>query len=193
MYSLIITLMAIALQALALFCLHTYAPPWTKTAPDHSRVLAAALSSFENAAFRYAAAHGGMLPEPAPSGDGALVQFQYPERFLAFMPKAPAGMMWRYGFAGTHYICLQVADGVRPVDPSVYYGAKRLKKLLPENQLVISSGAQSCGSTQDITGEKLELPATVSITFYLRYARGATPSTAAFPCHGSACLSDQPI
>jgi len=193
MYSLIITLMAIALQALALFCMLTYAPPWTKTAPDHSRVIAAALSSFENAAFRYAAAHGGMLPEPAPGGDGAIVQFQYPDRFLAFMPKAPAGMMWRYGAAGTSYVCLQAADGARAVDPSVYYGAKRLKKLLPDDQLIISSGAQSCGSTQDITGSPLELPAAVSITFFLRYAPGATPSTAAFPCNGSACLSDQPI
>jgi hypothetical protein len=189
MYSLIISLLAIALQAAALFCLVNYAPAWVKTAPDFSRVVAAGLSAFEGAFYRYGATNGGALPEPTLEPDGGLAQFQSPERHLAFLPKAPEGFAWKYGHAADYYVCLQAADAAKPVPEGLYYGVKRLRKLLPADQLVVSEGANSCGSTADVTNGPVKLPAPLSITYFLRYAPGQLPSTAVLPCTASGCLA----
>lgn len=189
MVNLIITVMAIALQAVSLYCLMTYAPSWAKTAPDQTRVMAAALSSFESAFYRYGVANNGAMPAPTAAADGGLSQFQAPGRYLAFLPKAPAGFMWKYGWQGSHYVCLQAIDTSRPMDASLYYGVKRLRRLLPDGQLIVSDGSRSCGSNADVTSGTVNLPRTLSITFFMRYSPSGIPNTSVLPCRGNACLS----
>lgn len=193
MINLLISVIAIALQAAALFCLMHYTPNWAKTAPDHTRVLAGSLSSFETAFYRFGAANHGLLPEPTATPDGGLSQFQTPGRYLAFMPKAPVGFMWTYGRSASHYVCLQAIDPAQPLDASVFFGVKRLSRMLPAGQLVVSEGSRSCGSTLDVTAGPVELPQRLSITFFMRYSASGIPSTAAFPCYGNACLSPATI
>lgn len=189
MLNLIITVMAIVLQSVSLYCLMTYAPNWAKSAPDQTRVMAAALSSFEHAFYRYGAANGGAMPAPTDSLDGGLSQFQTPGRYLAFLPKAPSGFMWKYGQMGNPYVCLQAVSPAQPMDAALFHGTKRLRKLLPDGQLIISDGARSCGSSADITSSPGSLPRTLSITFFMRYSHSGIPSTAVLPCRGNACLS----
>lgn len=189
MFNLMISVMAIALQAAALFCLMHYTPSWAKTAPDKTRVIASSLSSFETAFYRYGAANYGLMPSPTDAVDGGLSQFQAPGRYLHFLPKAPAGFMWKYGQSGSHFVCLQAVSSTQPMDASLYYGIKRLHRLLPEGQLVVSEGARTCGSTHDVTSEPGALPRPLTVTFFMQYSAGGIPSTAALPCRGSACLS----
>lgn len=188
MYSLILSILAIALQAASLFALMHYTPVWVKTAPDHSRLVAASLSTLESGYFRYAAANGGSVPAPTTAADGGLSQFQSPVGHISFLPKAPEGFMWRYGQAVDHFVCLDAVDDAHPMDESLFRGVKRLKQLLPTEQLVISAGAHTCGSGSDVSSATFQFPAPLSVTYFLRYAPGAAPSTAVLPCTGTTCL-----
>lgn len=189
MSSLLLAIIAIALQAASLFALMHYAPAWVKTAPDDARLVAAGLSSVEQAFYRYAKANGGTVPAPTVETDGGLSQFQFPARHLAFLPRAPAGFSWRYGYAGDYYICLEATDSAASMRHSLYYGIKRLRKLLPDDQLVISAGARSCGAVVDVSAAAQALPAPLSVTYFLRYAPAAGPSAAVLTCSGNACLA----
>jgi hypothetical protein len=189
MLNLILTVMAIALQAASLYCLMQYAPSWAKAAPEQSRVIAGSLSSFERAFYRYGVAHNGVMPEPTASIDGGLSQFQTPGRYLSFLPKAPVGFMWKYGQLGRHYVCLQSVDPGQPMDAALFHGVKRLRRFLPDGQLVISDGSRTCGSMSDVTSAAGALPRPLSVTFFMRYSAAGIPSTSALPCRGNACLS----
>lgn len=188
MYSLILSILAIALQAVSLYCLMHYMPTWAKTAPDHSRQVAASLSTLEGGYFRYAAANGGGVPLPTVAPDGGLSQFQAPVSHIPFLPKAPEGFVWKYGQAVDHFVCLDAIDDVRQMDESLFRGVKRLKQLLPAEQLIISAGAHSCGSGTDVSKDSFAFPAALSVTYFLRYAPAAGPSTAVLPCAGTQCL-----
>lgn len=191
MYSLIISLLAIALQAASLFSMMHYAPAWVKTAPDFTRSVAAGISSVEDAYYRYATVNAGAVPDPALGG---LEQFQSPVPHLPFLPKAPEGFAWKYGFgAADYYVCLQAADGARPVSEGLFYGLRRLRKLFPDEQFVISAGAATCGSTLDIGEQVPEFPAPLSATYFLRYAPDMPPSSSVLPCSRNACLSAEVI
>jgi hypothetical protein len=188
MSSLILAILAVALQAASLFAVMHYAPAWLKTAPDDTRLVAAGLSSVELAFYRYAKANGGTVPPPTLEADGGLSQFQVPARHLAFLPRAPTGFSWRYGYAGDYYICLEATDSAASMKHSLYYGIKRLRQLLPDDQLVISAGSRSCGA--DVSAAAPSLPAPLSVTYFLRYAPAAGPSAAVFTCSGNACLAE---
>jgi hypothetical protein len=191
MHSIIITIFAIALQAASLYCLMQYAPAWVKTAPDYTRSVAASLSSVEEAFYRYGAANAGVMPVPTTAFDGGMEQFQSPTRHLPFLPKAPEGFSWKYGRGADYYVCLHATDGARPMEAGLYYGVKRLRKLLPEEQFIISAGASSCGSNVDVSGQEQSLPAPLSVTYFLRYVPGMSASTAVLPCVANGCLSTE--
>lgn len=189
MYSLILSLLAIALQAAALFCMMHYAPAWVKTAPDYTRTMAAGISAFERGFYRYGAANAGVMPEPTEVADGGLIQFQSPERHLTFLPAAPIGFQWTYGHSSDYFVCLHAIDGTRPMREGLYYGVKRLRKLLPDDQLIISAGANSCGAVVDVSSGPVTFPAPLSVTYFLRYAPGIPPSSAVLPCSATGCLA----
>jgi hypothetical protein len=197
MINLMITVMAIALQATALYCMLQYTPSWAKAAPDYARLMAASLSDFEGAFYRYGSANGGLMPQPTAAIDGGLSQFQSPGRYLPFLPKAPAGFYWKYGRLASpstaYYVCLQSVSTTQPMDAALFYGIRRLTRLLPTGQLVISDGSQSCGSTSDISAAPGNLPKPLSVTFFMRYSEGGIQSTEAFPCRGNKCMSPSAI
>lgn len=188
MYSLILSVLAIALQAVSLYCLLNYVPAWTKSAPDHSRQVAASLSTLEGGYYRYAAANGGSVPLPTVAPDGGLSQFQAPVEHIPFLPKAPEGFLWKYGQAVDHFVCLDAIDDAHPMDESLFRGVKRLKQLLPAEQLIISAGAHTCGSGTDVSTQSFTFPAQLSVTYFLRYAPAAGPSTDVLPCSRTHCL-----
>lgn len=191
MHSLIISILAIALQAAALLALRTYAPAWATKAPADMRLVAAGLTSVEKGFYNYAAANGGLVPAPTTAADGGLTQFQSPVRHMTFLPRAPAGFTWRYGFATDYYLCLESTDSAASMPASLFVGVKRLRNLLPDGQVVVSAGSRSCGSTVNVNMATQAVPAPLSMTFFLRYAATNLPSTDVFKCRGNACLAEK--
>ena len=187
MSELVITLIAIVMQAANLFALLNYQTHWSQAYPEFARSFASSLSSFENGYFSYAAANGNVGPTPTIQTDGGLSQLQTPTAYLNTLPAAPTGYAWKYGANGDNYVCLYAADGVRQTSEDIYRAMVRIKAFLPDSQLVISAGTTSCGTLTNIS-KPASFPTALTFTFFLHYTAGQLPSTAAFPCAGTECL-----
>jgi hypothetical protein len=188
MSDLIITIIAIVMQAANLFALLSYQTHWSQSYPEYARSFAASLSSFETGYFAYATAHGGVGPTPTGAADGGLSQLQSPTPYLNALPAAPTGYAWKYGSNGNNYVCLYAVDGVRQTAEDIYRAMVRVKAFLPDAQLVISTGTTSCGTLTGITGKPSSFPLALSFTYFLLYVNGQSPSANGLPCAGTECL-----
>lgn len=202
MYTLLISIFAIVLEALCLFALLSASPNWAKTAPDISRVIAAGLSTGDMAFYRYAAANNGAALAPTAATDGGLSNFRSPVAYSAFTPPAPLGYAWKYGkdnALNQYYLCMYSVSGAPVATEDVYRAMKRLQRLLPWEQYVIhpgpntTCGVQSAGSLDpasvptDLAAPSV-FPANLTVTYWLKYLPNQKPASSALPCQETSCL-----
>lgn len=168
MVQLLMVIMAIGLSAAALTATISYLPTWTATAEKTYTLSKAGFVTLEAAFKGYSAANGGAAPVPSAAQDGGIGAFQ---AYYSFLPKAPAGFAWKYGFNGTdYYFCVYPTGTGGAVGD--FRGLDRLRQVFSEQQFFVNpDGITGCGGTVSIA-EPVEFPAQFAGTYLVKYVPG---------------------
>lgn len=184
MFQLILTVFSIGLFAAMAVATVNYSPAWVSTAKDTQRVVDAGTQALERAFNLYAKSNGDTVPVP----DGAYVDGglgTYFSNYLSFLPAAPAGYVWKYGYTpeatlladgyignasgGLQYFCLYPLSGGS--SEGFYRGIRKVQQLFPETQAFVNTGGgAACG--RPLNSAPSGYPSATILTLFVRYVPG---------------------
>lgn len=183
MLQLILTVLSIALMASLALATVSYAPSWLPAA-EHSYVQTRrGFEKLEQAFLQRAAQNDGAAPPvDASREDGGLAPAF--GALLGFVPRAPVGYAWKYGFTsesqlaadgyaghaggGLHWFCLYTTGP--GASHAAYRGIRRSQQHFALAQFYLNlNGAMACGRAVE-TGAPSSFPSPVAVTLFVRYA-----------------------
>jgi hypothetical protein len=185
MYQLMMTVIAIVLTAAIATATIVYTPGW-KTASDDAYMLArTGVQTLENAFTLATQANGGteLAVDLGQTDGGLAANFA---NYYRFLPKAPAGYSWKYGYSsattltndsyagnganGLYWFCLYPSGTT--MSQGVYKGFARSQKIFSGTQFYLHDGGSSfCGRAVN-SAEPTVYPNDYSVTFFVRYVSG---------------------
>lgn len=177
MHQLIIVLMSIALTAVMITVTAVYTPASKTTTEINYALVKEGVRTMERAYQLYTKANNGATPAVvAQSGDGGLSSSF--SDFLPFIPKAPSGYQWAYGYNATaslNYFCLY-SENKEAARAATLTAFTRAQKVFSDAQYVLhKGGASNCGSTAQLDVSKN--PEDIAITYFVRNVEGFSPKS----------------
>lgn len=173
MVNLILVLLSISLTAATLFASMNYMPGWASSAADAQHITRHGFVELEKAFQASLNRAEGQAPAPTVEPDGGLVSNFSAD--YSYLPKAPKGFAWKYGFNGSdYYFCMYPQQGSAGVSEALWRGMKRARKVLSDQQFfLVPGGVASCDSPSpagvNLTTDPDSFPVTVSALYLLRY------------------------
>ena len=166
MTSIILTLMSIGLAAAVMLAAVNYIPGW-KPSSDEAYLLAKdGLKSLDKAFQAGSKANGGVPPAPILVDiDGGLNTLF--SAYYGFLPKAPTGYNWKYGHNGLEYYICMYPSTTGATSKGYGLGFKRLTNIFSDERYFVNT--IGCGSNINADLSGLTYPASVYITYYVKY------------------------
>jgi len=173
MSNLILVLLSIALTGATLFASLNYMPGWTSAAADNYNLTRYGFVALEKSFSAATTRAEGQPPAPLAEIDGGL--FSNFSADYGYLPKAPQGYAWKYGYNGSdYYFCLYPKAGVAGASEALWRGLKRARSILSNQQyFVIPGGEASCDTPAPHAAHLAEpptnFPTMVSAVYLVRY------------------------
>lgn len=176
MLNLILVVLSIVLTAATLYASMNYLPGWTSAANDTNRLTNHGFVSLDKA-FQSATTRAlGSAPAPTTGIDGGLAVHFGAD--YGFLPKAPVGYAWKYGYNGSdYYFCMYPLAGRAGASEGMWRGLNRSRNSLPDQQyFILPGGVSACDSTPPSSPQSAaakavpsSFPALVSAVYLVRY------------------------
>ena len=188
MFQLILSIIAIGLMAATVVVTLSYTPAWIATAKQAEGFAQNGLSTLDYAYYLYCQANGGTSPSVnTGSPDGGLAS--YFSAYYSFLPPAPAGYAWTYGFTsqsqltsdgytgydtgGLYWFCLYPSTA--EASQGVYRGLAEAQPNFSGTEYYLNTGGSSyCGRALN-SASPGAFPAPAEVTFFVRYVAGNPP------------------
>lgn len=188
MVNLLLVILSISLTAATLYASMSYLPSSSSTTDEGYHLTRYGFVALESA-FNAATTRGdGYPPAPTAAQDGGLA-----DNFAAdygYLPKAPRGYAWKYGFNGQdYYLCLYPATA--GASQAYWNGFNRVRRVLSDQQyFILPGGVAACETpspqSSNLTAPPSDYPAMISLVYLLRWE--PPPPPPAEPASGSETL-----
>ncbi|MDR5727389.1 MAG: hypothetical protein RB191_08170, partial [Terriglobia bacterium] len=167
----------------------SYTPAWVTTAKQAEGFTQQGFSTLDYAFYLYDQANGGSSPAVVTtSADGGLARYFSP--YYSFLPPAPAGYAWTYGFTsqstlaadgytgydtgGLYWFCLYPMSGAS-ASQGVYRGIMDAQPYFSNSQFFVNTGgASTCGQPVN-SAAPASFPVPVTVTVFQHYVAGNPP------------------
>jgi hypothetical protein len=178
MFNLLLVLLSISLTAATLYASMNYLPGTTSLTGDTYNLTRYGFVALDKAFDAVTTRASGYPPAPTTEADGGLgTHFGLD---YGFLPKAPKGYAWKYGFNGAdYYFCMYPATA--GASQALWKGFVRARNVFSDQQYFIVPGAAaSCDTSSpqssNITTAPGTYPATVSVIYLLRWVPPPAPA-----------------
>ncbi|MBC8738489.1 LamG domain-containing protein [Paraburkholderia sp. UCT31] len=166
MYQLILVLLAIVLAAAFALATAIYTPASALLIAETSTLVQSSLNTLQNAYVNYSNANQGAVPAVTGATDGGLSTVF--SDYLPFVPQAPLGYAWSYGYNASraqNWFCLSSTNPSAATN-ALFTGFVRATRVLPSSQLYVTQGgAANCGTTTSINTSTYT--SNVALTFFV--------------------------
>jgi hypothetical protein len=192
MHQLILTVIALTLIAGLAVVTANYLPTWATHAKDAHVLVETGAKTLINAFDLRARANDGVAPLPDGDlyGNGLTAYFN---NYYPFLPRAPQGYAWSYGFSNTAALLTDgypggVSDNGTPENfdddglfwfclhptgagatEGIHRGIRRAQQVFPETQMYVHiGGAAACGHPIN-SADPSSFPSNTVVTVFVRY------------------------
>lgn len=176
MHQLIIVLMSIVLTAIMVTATAIYTPASKTTTEITYALTRDGFGTLDKAYQLYTKANSGGVPVVSGAADGG-ISTNFSD-FLPFLPKAPMGYQWTYGYnssQGTNYFCLY-STNTAAANAAVLTAFTRLQSIFSAGQFVVhAGGASNCGSVANI--DLSASPTNVALTYFVKNVEDFSPKS----------------